>query len=167
MATGEIAGTPAEAQRDLDVGEATMATGRVSIARRVEPERPRLPFSPGQLARLDEALTLSTRTTGLEFSIYLGEFAEETREWVEELHGTLRDRASEVVHIALSPVQRREESVTGEEEYRRLPDRSCKLAVMSMVASFKEGELIEGLISGLRMLSDAAGTHFTSSQSGH
>ncbi len=167
MATGEIAGTPAEAQRDLDVGEATMATGRVSIARRVEPERPRLPFSPGQLARLDEALTLSTRTTGLEFSIYLGEFAEETREWVEELHGTLRDRASEGVLIALSPGQRRVEIVTGEEAYRRLPDRSCKLAVMSMVASFKEGELIEGLISGLRMLSDAAGTHFTSSQSGH
>jgi hypothetical protein len=34
---------------------------------------------------------------------------------------------------------------------------------MSMVASFKEGELIEGLISALRMLSDTAGTHFAES----
>lgn len=29
---------------------------------------------------------------------------------------------------------------------------------MSMVASFKEGEYVDGLISALRMLSDTAGT---------
>jgi hypothetical protein len=47
--------------------------------------------------------------------------------------------------------------LTGPEARVRLPDRSAKLAVMSMVASFKEGDLLGGLLSGLRMLADQAG----------
>jgi hypothetical protein len=39
----------------------------------------------------------------------------------------------------------------------RLPDRGAKLAVMSMVGSFREGDLVGGLLSGLRMLADQAG----------
>lgn len=156
MATGEVAGTSAE--RELEPGEALMATGRLSVARRVEPQGPRLPFSPGQLARLDEALALSTRSTGLDFAIYLGDLTGQPRKHAEELHASLGERAGGSVVLAVSPEQRLVEIVTGEESHRRVPDRSCKLAVMSMVASFKEGELVEGLISSLRMLSDAAGT---------
>lgn len=163
MATGEIAETPGEGRgEDLETGQAMMATGRLSIARRVEPERPKLPFSPGQLARLDEALTLSSRTTGLEFAIYLGDLGEQTHERAEQVHMNLGEQASVGVLIAVSPGQRQIEVVTGEEAHRRVPDRTCNLAVMSMVASFKEGNLIEGLVSALRMLSDAAGTHFGS-----
>lgn len=157
MATGEVAGTSA-AERELELGEAMMATGRLSVARRVEPQRPPLPFSPSQLARVDEALTLSSRSTGLEFAIYLGDLTDQVRQRAEELHASLGDRAGGCVLLAVSPDQRRIEIVTGEEAHRRVPDRSCKLAVMSMVASFKEGELVEGLISALRMLSDAAGS---------
>ena len=164
MATGEIAGASAVPQEEeLEVGEALMPSGRLSIARRVEPERPRLPFSPSQLARLDEALTLSSRATGLEFAIYLGGLGDDTREFAEQLHANLGARAPEGVLLAVSPGQRQIEIVTGDDAYRRIPDRTCKLAVMSMVASFKEGELIEGLISALRMLSDAAGTQFAES----
>ncbi|MDR7301034.1 DUF5130 family protein [Haloactinomyces albus] len=164
MATGEIAETPDEGRSgvrqsdELASGEALMATGRLSIARRIEPEKANLPFGHAQLARLDEALTLSSRTTGLEFAIYLGELEEQTREHAEKIHANLGDRADAGVLIAVSPGQRRIEIVTGAEAYRRVPDRTCNLAVMSMVASFKEGNLIEGLVSALRMLSDAAGT---------
>ncbi|GAA4613521.1 DUF5130 family protein [Saccharopolyspora hordei] len=157
MATGEIARQAAD-ERDLGLGEAVTDTGRLSIARRVEPDRPALPFSPSQLARLDEALTLSSRSTGLEFAIYLGGLGEDTRKQAEELHASLGPRASEGVLIAVSPGQRVFEIVTGEEAHRRIPDRSCQLAAMSMVASFKEGEYVDGLISALRMLSDTAGT---------
>lgn len=135
-----------------------MATGRLSVARRVQPQGPRLPFTPGQLARLDEALTLSSRSTGLEFAIYLGDLTEQPRKHAELLHASLGQRARGSIVVAVSPAQRRVEIVTGDESHLRVPDRSCKLAVMSMVASFKEGELVEGLISSLRMLSDAAGT---------
>lgn len=157
MAHGEITARSAPDERSLESGEAMMATGRLSIARRVEPGQPKLPFTPSQLSQLDEALTLSSRSTGLEFAIYLGELGEQPRETTEDLHANLGARAAEGVLIAVSPGERQLEIVTGEEAYRRVPDRSCQLAVMSMVASFKEGELAEGLISALRMLSDAAG----------
>ncbi|MFC7342253.1 DUF5130 family protein [Saccharopolyspora griseoalba] len=157
MATGEKA--PVE-DREPGEGEALMPTGRMSIARRVEPDRPRLPFSPGQLARLDDAMTQASRSTGLEFAIYLGDLGEDTRKQAEELHAGLGSAASEGALIAVSPGQRKFEIVTGEEAHRRIPDRSCQLAAMSMVASFKEDDLIDGMISGIRMLADAAGTSF-------
>nr|WP_264081658.1 DUF5130 domain-containing protein [Gandjariella thermophila] len=139
-------------------GEVVMPTGRVSIARRVVLSKPRVPFSPGQLTRLDEALTLATRTTGLDFSVYLGDLGEDTRATAENLHAATGERAPHAVLIAVSPGQRVVEVVTGEESHRRLADRGCKLAVMSMVASFKEGDLFGGLIGGLRMLTDQAGS---------
>ncbi|GAB2686923.1 DUF5130 family protein [Saccharopolyspora gloriosae] len=158
MGTGEITGASRSGEQELAAGEAVTATGRLSIARRVKPEARHLPFSTGQLARLDEALTLSSRSTGLEFAIYLGDLGEQTRESAAALHANLGARAEEGVLLAVSPQQRAVEIVTGAESKRRVPDRSCQLALMTMVASFKEGELIDGLISALRMLSDAAGT---------
>jgi hypothetical protein len=140
-------------------GEALTASGRVSIAREIKPLPPTTPFNPVQLARLDEALALSTRATGLDFSIYLGELGTDTRDKAESLHASIGlPEAAESVLIAVSPGQRVVEIVTGEESHRRLPDRACKLAVMSMVASFKEGDLIGGLVSALRMLTDQAGS---------
>lgn len=163
VATGEVADTAVPHQEDLELGEAMMSTGRLSIARHVEPERPKLPFSQGQLSRLDEALTVTSQATGLEFAIYLGELGEQTREFAEQLHANLGARAPEGVLLAVSPAQRQIEIVTGEEANRRIPDRTCRLVVMAMVASFKEGELVEGFISALRMLSDSAGTRQSSS----
>lgn len=161
MVTGEtVTGTQSEtAQLDRvheARGQATMASGRISIARAVRPTPPIVPFTPAQLSRLDEALTLSTRTTGLDFSVYLGDLGSDTRKTAEELHAST-SVPTRAVLIAVSPGQRVVEIVTGDEAYRRLPDRACKLAVMSMVASFKEGDLIEGLVGCLRMLTDQAG----------
>lgn len=143
---------------DHGPGAALMPSGRVSIARAIKPLPPTTPFPPVQLARLDEALAVSSRSTGLEFSIYLGDLGPDTRHEAERLHAAIGlPAASEAVLIAVSPGQRVVEVVTGEESHRRLSDRTCKLAVMSMVASFKEGDLIGGLVSALRMLTDQAG----------
>ena len=158
MATGEN-GVARTGDADYGPGATLMSSGRVSIARAVKPLPPTVPFTPVQLARLDEALTLSTRSTGLDFTIYLGELGDDSRHKAESLHAAMGETpASDAVLIAVSPGQRVVEVVTGEESHRRLPDRSCKLAVMSMVASFKEGDLIGGLVSALRMLTDQAGS---------
>ena len=161
MAAGELV-RPSEAQpeavEDPEHGyaAAVTASGRVSVARVRRPAKSELPFTPVQLARLDEALTLSSRATGLHFGVYLGDLGADTRAGAEALHATT-STASETVLIAVSPGQRKVEIVTGDEAARRLPDRACNLAVMSMVASFKEGDLTGGLVSALRMLSDQAG----------
>ncbi|MQA08846.1 MAG: DUF5130 family protein [Pseudonocardiaceae bacterium] len=159
MAAGEDThgAAPAVVDRELQPGEAVSASGRLSVARRVEPTLPPGPFTPVQLAQIDEALTLSSRTTGLDFSVYLGDLGEDTRASAEQLHASIGPHAASAVLIAVSPGQRVVEVVTGADAHRRVPDRGCKLAVMSMVASFKEGDLSGGLISGLRMLTDAAG----------
>ncbi|XVV05264.1 DUF5130 family protein [Actinosynnema sp. CA-248983] len=141
----------------LPVGAVVTNSGRVSAAKMYEPQAPSLPFTPVQLASLDEALTLASRTTGLDFSVYLGELGSDTRARAEELHAST-PRPSHAVLVAVSPGERAVEIVTGEESHRRLADRGAKLAVMSMVASFKEGDLAGGLLSGLRMLTDQAGS---------
>jgi hypothetical protein len=140
----------------LPLGAVVTNSGRVSVAKMYEPHAPELPFTPAQLAQLDEALTLSSRSTGLDFSVYLGELGSNAHERAQELHGST-ERPSHHVLVAVSPGERVVEIVTGEESHRRLADRGAKLAVMSMVASFKEGDLAGGLVSGLRMLTDQAG----------
>ncbi|KAA9160861.1 DUF5130 family protein [Amycolatopsis acidicola] len=156
MAAGELV---QQAQSDeAEFGVGIYPTGRRSVARMYEPAAPSSPFSTAQLARLDEALTLSSRETGVDFSVYLGELGSDTREAAEKLHASIGEGAGNAVLIAVSPGERVVEVVTGSDAYTRLPDRAAKLAVMSMVASFKEGDLIGGLVSGLRMLSDQAGS---------
>jgi hypothetical protein len=114
------------------------------------------PFTPRQLSRLDEALTLSSRETGLDFSVWVGELEEPTREHVERLHAGL-PRPADGVLLAVSPGQRVLHIVTGEHSSRRLPDRAAALAALSMRASLSVGDLVGALVNGLRMLSDQAG----------
>lgn len=142
--------------RDLPVGTAMTATGRLSVARELSANQVRGPFTSVQLALLDEALTLASRSTKLPFSVYLGGLGKDSRAAAEKLHATTPNPATAVL-VAVSPGERLVEIVTGQESSRRLPDNGCRLAVMAMVASFKEGDLIGGLVSGLRMMADQAG----------
>lgn len=158
MATGEL--TKRVDESELGYGEAITNSGRVSAAKMYEPAEPTSPFSTRQLARLDEALTFASRESGLDFSVYLGELGEDSRATAEKLHSTTADPANAVL-VAVSPGERKIEIVTGKTAHVRLPDRGAKLAVASMVASFKEGDVVRGLVNGLvnalRMLSDQAG----------
>jgi hypothetical protein len=114
------------------------------------------PFTTRQLLRLDEALRLADRSTGLTFSVYVGDLDEPVRAHAEKLHAQLADPAHSVL-VAVSPNQRLLEVVTGAEARRRLPDRSAKLAALSMAAAFSGGDLAGGLVSGLAQLADQAG----------
>ena len=113
------------------------------------------PFTPAQLTRLYEALTLSSRETGLTFSVYVGEFAQPARAHAEALFEQLDD---ESVLLAVSPGQRMLHVVTGPESAQRLPNRACALAALAMRASFANGDLVGGIVTGLRMLADSAGS---------
>ncbi|MGI8679399.1 MAG: DUF5130 family protein [Jatrophihabitans sp.] len=112
------------------------------------------PFTTTQLTRLDEALTLSSRETGLTFSVYVGEFKAPTRAHAEALFEKLNDTS---VLVAVSPGQRALHIVTGPASAKRLPNRSCALAALAMRAAFANGDLTGGIVTGLRMLADSAG----------
>jgi hypothetical protein len=111
-------------------------------------------FTPRQLSRLDEALTLSSRESGLVFSVYVGALKAPTRAHAEALFERLTDDS---VLVAVSPGQRSLHIVTGPGSARRLPNRACALAALAMRASFTNGDLLGGIVTGLRMLSDSAG----------
>ena len=114
-------------------------------------------FSYHELARIDEALTMSSRETGLRFTLFIGDLGRQTRVRAEELHSLSGDHTSDSVLIALSPGQKVVEVVTGASAARRMPDRACALAVLSMTTTFANGDLVGGIVGGLRQLSDQAG----------
>ncbi|HLY34901.1 MAG TPA: DUF5130 family protein [Jatrophihabitantaceae bacterium] len=118
-------------------------------------QRPDQPFTARQLVRLDEALTLSSRETGLVFSLYVGALSAPMRAHAEALFEKLTDNS---VLVAVSPGQRNLHIVTGPQSAERLPNRACALAALAMRASFANGDLVGGIVTGLRMLADAAGT---------
>ena len=114
-------------------------------------------FSYQELARLDVALTMSSRETGLRFTLYIGELGRRSRSRAEELFVQSGDDLADDVLIAVSPGQRVVEVVTGSAAGRRLPDRACALAVLAMTNTFAASDLVGGIVNGLRQLSDQAG----------
>lgn len=114
------------------------------------------PFSTGQLLRIDEAMRMADKATGLVFTVYVGPLEEPVRAHAERLHGQVAD-PDHAVLIALSPNQRALELVTGAEARKRIRDRDAKLAALSMVATFVGGDLAGGVISGLDQLATHAG----------
>lgn len=114
------------------------------------------PFTTPQLLRLDEALRVADSSTGLTFSVYVGELDEPVRAHAEKLHGQLTDPDSSIL-VAVSPNQRLLEIVTGAAARKRVPDRAAKLAALSMTASFGGGNLAGGIVAGLAQLTDQAG----------
>ena len=114
------------------------------------------PFTTRQLLRLDDALRVAERETGLTFSVYIGELAAPARETAEALHRQVRD-CDHAVLIAVAPGQRKLEIVTGNAVRRRISDRDAKLAGLSMAAAFAGGDLAGGIVAGLDQLASHAG----------
>lgn len=113
------------------------------------------PFTARQLFRIDEALTAADRESGLSFSVYVGELGEDSRATAEGLLDQLPEPPESVL-LAVDPEQRVVEIITGATAGRRLPDRMCALAALSMTAAFGGGDLTGGTVTGLRMLADQA-----------
>jgi hypothetical protein len=144
--------------RALEATSHDTATSAGTLPTRAdEAEAPDSIFGYRDLLRLDEALTMSSRETGLRFTLYLGDLGRQTRVRAEELFEQSGGHLPESVLLAISPGQRVVEVVVGAAASRRLPDRACALAVLSMTNSFASGDLVGGIVNGLRQLSDQAG----------
>ena len=98
------------------------------------------------------------RATGLRFSVYLGDLGSDTRGGAVALLRGLGPDAAQAVLLAMSPGQRTVEVVTGSDAARRISDRAARLAVLSVVSSATEGDLLGALVNGVRTLADQAGT---------
>ena len=144
--------------QELELTDRQVRDFTIPRAGRISRDRP---FKQSQLTRIDEALTLASRETGLLFSVYVGPLGDEPRQAADQLFGKLAARHPAPVLIAVSPAERRMEIVTGGESGRRIPNRVAGLAALAMRASFSSGDLTGGIVSGLRQLADAAGSSGT------
>jgi hypothetical protein len=145
---------PSDTHRGVAVASEAQRDFTVPRAGQISPDRP---FKPSQLSRIDEAITLASRETGLTFSVYVGPIPGNTRTTAEQMFAKLAASHEAPVLIAISPEQRRLESVTGGESTARIPNRIAGLAALAMRASFTNGDLTGGIVNGLRQLADAAG----------
>ena len=114
-------------------------------------------FTNEQQGDIERVTELANAETGLLFSVYVGDVDGDIRDAAEARHATFGARASETVLIAVSPADRLLEIVTGEAAARRLTDRACALAALSMTTSFAGGDLAGGIVTGVRMLAESAG----------
>ena len=116
------------------------------------------PFDEKGLGLLDEVIDQAEQVTGLRFSAYLGDLGNDSRATAKSLLAGLGADATSAVLVAVSPGQRVVEVVTGAQAARRISDRSARLAVLSVVSSALDGDLLGALVNAVRTLADQAGT---------
>lgn len=153
------AGSPAVIRADLDtaalpLGWAVTSSGRVSIA--TEPDRlpGQFPFRPLDLVTLDDALTQASRQSKARFAVYIGDLGAETPARARQILGDV-PTPSNAVLLAVSPDQRAIEVAYGADLRGRGIESAAPLGVSAAASAFREGNLIDGLISAVRVMSAA------------
>jgi hypothetical protein len=115
-------------------------------------------LTPDQRERIERARVGAEQATGMRFWVRIGPFGMEPRLEAERLLTNLIDDPHQAgVLILVGPGERRLEVLTTAAAKRRLPDSAVGLAVLTMTSSFGVGDLVGGLLNGLRQLSDSAG----------
>lgn len=114
-------------------------------------------FTSRDLQQLDDVIARAEQATGLRFAAYLGDLGDDTRATADGIVDSFGEDAPYTALVAISPGQRIVEIVTGEEAALRISERGARSAVLSVVASCGDGDLLGGLTNGIRILTDHAG----------
>lgn len=136
----------------LPTGWAVTSSGRLSIAADPEELPGRYPFPTMDLMALDTALTHATRQSKARFAVYVGDLGADTE---ASARSVLADvpTPNNAVLLAVSPDQRAIEVVYGAEVRGRGAETAAPLGVAAAASAFREGNLIDGLISAVRVMS--------------
>ncbi|NLE78982.1 MAG: DUF5130 domain-containing protein [Rhodococcus sp.] len=155
MASGDVTTTRPVSAEDLPVGHVVTTSGRVSgVHRSGELFSDDLPFTTQELVALDNALTDNTRRTKVRFNVYIGDLGGDTAAGADGLFPNTPE-AERSVLIAVSPNQRTVEIRSGVAVADRVTDRVAQLGASAAVSSFAEGDLIDGLVSAVKVMSAA------------
>ena len=113
-------------------------------------------FTARQREDIDRAVRLGEKQGQMHIAVFVGPLESPARAGAQRLHAELGPDAAGTVLIAVDPAVRALEIVTGSELARRLPDRECALAAMTMTTSFALGDLSGGIVDGIRVLAEHA-----------
>lgn len=151
MATGDRAVAAVHADR-LPVGWAVTSSGRLSGVTEPGVLSVQYPFPNKDLIALDDALKYGTRQAKARFAVYIGDLGADTAARARELLADV-PTPNNAVLLAVSPNQRAIEVVYGSDLRGRGTEAAAPLGVSAAASAFKEGNLIDGLISAIRVMS--------------
>lgn len=150
MASGEVAKVVDPAS--LPVGYVVTNSGRISGVTEPGELSVHYPFPVKDLVILDDALKYGSRGSQARFAVYLGDLGDDTAATARDILAKVPTPDNAVL-LAVSPNQKAIEVVYGAEVKGRGIEEAAPLGVSAAAASFKEGNLIDGLISAVRVLS--------------
>jgi hypothetical protein len=150
VASGEVAKVVDPA--NLPYGYVVTNSGRVSGVTEPGELSVHYPFSVKDLVVLDDALKYGSRGSKARFAVYLGDLGEDTAATARDILAKVPTPDNAVL-LAVSPNQKAIEVVYGAAVKGRGIEGAAPLGVSAAAASFKEGNLIDGLISAVRVLS--------------
>jgi hypothetical protein len=149
VASGEIATIE---RTDLPVGYVVTSSGRISGVTQPGDVSVTYPFPIKDLVVLDDALKYGSRAAKARFAVYLGDLGEDTAATARQILAKVPTPDNAVL-LAVSPNQHAIEVVYGFDVKGRGIEEAAPLGVSAAAASFKEGNLIDGLISAVRVMS--------------
>lgn len=146
----------AVAEDSLPHGWVVTSSGRVSGVHHVGDMYDAPPFRDTERLLMDNALTDATRLTKVRFNIYIGDLAPDPGTSADALFPTTPDAPRSVL-IAVSPNDRAVEVRSGRDVADRADDRVCQLGATAALSSLRRGQLIDGLVSAVKVMAAAIG----------
>lgn len=107
--------------------------------------------------RIDDAVRGAETETGLQFCVFLGPAAEDTRAYAEAAFVEAGLVTRPAVLVLVAPEQRRVEIVTAPEARERLTDDECAAALELMKPYFVREQFVDGLVLGINELAQRTG----------
>jgi hypothetical protein len=149
VARGDVATIePAE----LPKGWVVTTSGRISGVTEPGEASVHYPFPIKDLVILDDALTYGSRASKARFAIYIGDLGSDTAARAREILAKVPTPDNAVL-IAVSPDQCAIEVVYGSQVRGRGAESAAPLGVAAAASAFEQDELIDGLVSAIRVLS--------------
>ncbi len=149
MASGELATVQPP---DLPVGFVITSSGRISGVTEPGEASVDYPFPAIDLVTLDDALSRGTRASRARMAVYIGDLGADPAARAREILAHV-PTPNDAVLLAVSPDQHVIEVAYGAGVRGRGAESSAPLGVAAAASAFKEGNLIDGLVSGVRVLS--------------
>ncbi|MCV6970118.1 DUF5130 domain-containing protein [Mycobacterium bohemicum] len=151
MASGDVATIE---HAELPTGWVFTTSGRVSGVTEPGELSVHYPFSIKELVAIDDALKYGSRASGARFAIYLGDLGADTAARARALLAKV-PTPDDAVLLAVSPDQRAIEVVYGAGVRGRGAESAAPLGVAAASSAFERGDLVDGLVSAVRVMSAA------------
>jgi len=149
VASGEVA-TVEPGQ--LAKGSVITTSGRISGVTEPGELSVHYPFPITDLVAIDDALKYGSRASGARFAIYLGDLGGDTAARAREILAKVPTPGNAVL-LAVSSDQCVIEVVYGSQVRGRGAESAAPLGVAAASSAFEQGDLVDGLVSAIRVLS--------------